>query len=123
MKKILLLLAFLGTVSYACSDDDDNQTPCTNVYTVGIVVSVSDVATAEVLSDGITVTATDGDYAEELELLQQTNKFYGAYERAGTYTITVSGAGYQPQTETVTVTADECHVITQNVDIALQPVG
>ena len=122
MKKILVLLFLLGTLSYACSDDDDNKKPCTNVYTVGIVVSVSDVTTANVLSNGITVTATDGDYVEELELLPQTNKFYGAYERAGSYTITVSGTGYQPKTTTVTVTADECHVITQNVDIALQPV-
>ena len=48
--------------------------------------------------------------------------FFGAAERAGTYRITVSKAGYQTWTRTgVQVTADVCHVHPAQAEARLQP--
>lgn len=123
MKKVLLLLAFVGAVSFSCSDDDDqvNAAPCTDVVTPGLEITVKDGGTT--LTNGITVTATDGDYIEQLNPSEETGIFKGADEREGNYIITVTGDGYQPYTsETITVTSDECHVITQEVTVNLAPV-
>ncbi len=42
------------------------------------------------------------------------------YEVAGELQIDVSAAGFQPSSTLVTVTADECHVITELLDVVLQ---
>lgn len=119
MKKFTALLVFL---SLGCSHNDDDTTNCTDVYTPGLIVTVKDASTGAVLSDNVTVTATDGDYIEELHVPEPETDFYGAYERKGTYVITVTSDGYIPYTsDPVTVDADECHVLTQDVSVMLQP--
>lgn len=123
MKKVILLLAFIGAVSFSCSDDDDqvNNTPCTDVVVPGLNVTVKDGGIT--LTSGVTVTATDGEYIEQLVLSTDQNQYLGAWERGGDYIITVTGEGYQPYTsETITVTSDECHVITEEVTVNLSPI-
>jgi hypothetical protein len=123
MKKVLLFLAFVGAVSFSCSDDDDqvNTEPCTTLVVNGLEVTVKD--GAAILTNGITVTATDGDYIEQLSPSEETGVFKGAAERGGDYIITVTGDGYQPYTsETITVESDECHVITEELTVNLNPI-
>ncbi len=119
MKKLIILLAFL---SFACSGDDGDGVVCTEEARAGLVVRVKDSQTSEFITNGITVTAQDGSYTEELENYLGNVEFTGAFERAGTYTITVEGDVYETfTTEPVTVTEDVCHVITEDVTITLQP--
>lgn len=121
MKKLIPILAFIGCLTYACSDDDDANTPCTTEVVPGLEITVTDITTDAILGEGLTVTATDGNYIEVLDYFDGTKNFYGADERAGTYTITVTGTGYQPYvSNAVTVTADRCHVVTQKISIALE---
>ena len=124
MKKIILFLAILGGITIACSDDDETTvTPCTDEFVSGLIVKITNETTGAGLVEGITVTATDGTYIEELDGLPQVQEFRGAGERVGTYTITVTGEGYEPYvSEAVTVTRNDCHVITQNVNVALTPI-
>jgi len=124
MKNLIFFLAILGGMTIACSDDDSEATvtPCTDEFVPGLKVLVTNEITGAGITEGITVTATDGTYIEELDGLPQVQEFRGAGERVGTYTITVTGEGYEPYvSEAVTVTRDDCHVITQNVNVALTP--
>jgi len=47
--------------------------------------------------------------------------YAGPFERAGTFTVTVSKTGFQSAMTTVTVGSDECHVIGQKVTLTLVP--
>lgn len=122
MKKPVLIAAVFGLL-FACSDDDGaKDVICTEEFVAGLVVTVKDADTGEVLEDGVVVTATDGNYTEDLETIPQTTGFYGAYERRGNYIITVAKKGYADYTsDTIEVDADRCHVITEQVTVELQP--
>lgn len=105
-----------------CDEDDDIY--CTQEAKAGLNVTVKDAATNEILSEGVTVVAQDGNYTETLEAFtgDATTVFIGAWERQGTYIVTVSKQGYQTFTSSaIQVTADECHVIPQLLNVALQP--
>lgn len=124
MKKLILFFALLAL---ACSGDNDPNDAhnCTEEARAGLNITVKDAVTNEFLGEGITVVATDGQYTETLEYMgypdMQAN-FAGAWERPGTYVLTVSGAGYQTYTsEPVIVGSDVCHVIQEMVTVALQP--
>ncbi|ESU29181.1 hypothetical protein FLJC2902T_12230 [Flavobacterium limnosediminis JC2902] len=124
MKKILLLLClFPFLMANQCNDDDDNgQVNCTQEARAGLNVTVHDAVTHAVLTESVTVVATEGTYIETLELIPGSDIFSGAWERQGSYVLTVSKEGYQTYTsETIVVTADVCHVIPQNVMVQLVP--
>jgi len=123
MKKIFLLLAcspFL--LAMTCEDDDEIY--CTQEAKAGLNITIKDALTDGLLSTGVSVIAQDGSYSETLEQFpnQEVPVFIGAWERVGTYVVTVSKEGYQTFTsEPVVVTADVCHVIPQQVTVELQP--
>lgn len=123
MKKILLFLSIIAvTVSCNSSDDDSNPTNCTEEFVYGLNVNVKDAVTNAVLREGVLVKAVDGTYIETLETVESIPTFVGAGERSGNYTVTVSKQGYQTFTsQVVSVKADECHVLTQTLAVALQP--
>ena len=125
MKKIILFLACMPFLLItSCNNDDDDAIVCTLEAKAGFNITVKDATTNAVLSDGVTVTAQDGTYTETLEQLPNNEipVFIGAWERAGTYVITVSKEGYQTFTsEPIVVTADVCHVIPQVLTLNLQP--
>lgn len=68
--------------------------------------------------------ARDGSFVDTLEvyeLSEGTLDFYGAYERAGRYDITISKPGYQTwQRTNIRVSEDECHVRTVRLDALLE---
>ncbi|HBI01320.1 MAG TPA: carboxypeptidase-like regulatory domain-containing protein [Flavobacterium sp.] len=123
MKKIFLLLActpFL--LAMTCEDDDEIY--CTQEAKAGLNITVKDAVTDELLSTGVTVIAQDGSYSETLEQFpnEEVPVFIGAWERVGTYVVTVSKEGYQTFTsEPIVVTADVCHVIPELLTVELQP--
>lgn len=124
MKKIFLVVACMPfLLATTCDEDDDVY--CTQEAKAGLNITVKDAVTSEVLSTGVTVIAQDGDYTETLEAFtgdNETTIFIGAWERVGTYTVTVSKVGYQTYTsELIIVTADVCHVIPQLITVNLQP--
>ena len=124
MKKLLLLLFCMPFIFLSSCDDsdDNNQIVCTLEVRAGLNVTVSLDAMSSITGEGVMVVATDGTYSETLEYVDINNPvFSGAYERQGTYIITVSKDGYQTYTSApITVTADVCHVIPQQVHVVLQ---
>lgn len=123
MKKIILFLAFVPMLwAFQCSGNDD--VICTMEARAGLNIIVKDVLTGEFLSEGVTVIAQEGDYSETLQLLTWDNTavFLGAWERKGTYDVTVTKDGYQTFTSApITVTADICHVIPVEFTVEMIP--
>jgi hypothetical protein len=123
MKKLFLFFLF-STLFFtsSCDDNDDNQIFCTDQFVYGLNVIVLDSSTGNPIFQDIEVKAIDGTYQELLELVPSLEyAFVGAGERAGTYVITITKAGYQTYTSApIVVTRDECHVIPQSLTVNLQ---
>lgn len=121
-KKIVLLLVL--TILISCSSDDTNPQNCTEVYVFGLNVTIKDVNTQNILTEGITVTAKDGAYEEQLLRIEDSDYFLGAGEREGSYIIEVTSNNYQTLISNpilVERTEDGCHVITQVLEFQLIP--
>ncbi|TAH04950.1 MAG: hypothetical protein EAZ15_00355 [Sphingobacteriales bacterium] len=100
----------------------DDGIVCTMEAKAGLNVSVSLQNSSNLEQIGITVTAKDGLYTENLVAYppHQLN-FTGAFERKGNYIITVSKTGYKTYTSgVINVIADRCHVIPQIVNVVLE---
>lgn len=123
MKKIMLFLSILAISCNSNDDNDDGQTNCTDIFVYGLNVTVKDAVTDATLQEGVLVKAVDGSYVETLQVEEiPSTVFVGAGERAGNYILTVSKDGYQTFTsQVITLTADECHVIGQDITVELQP--
>lgn len=99
------------------ADPGPPQTVCTLEARSALAVTVVDATTGARVT-GATVRATDGTRSENLTGLEGV--YSGAHERPGTYTIVVSHPAYQQwQRAGVVVEADECHVITEQVEARL----
>lgn len=123
MKKLFLFLACMPFL-LATTCEEDDEVICTQEAKAGLNISVKDAVTQDLLSLGVTVIIQDGLYNETLEefIGEDFSFFMGAWERVGTYTVTVSKEGYQTFTsEPIVVTADVCHVIPQQITVDLQP--
>lgn len=123
MKKWIFLLCFTPfLMATQCNEDDNNPVNCTQEARAGLNVTVEDAVTHTVLTEGVIVVATEGTYSETLERVPGSEVFSGAWEREGSYILTVSKEGYQLYTsETIVVGADVCHVIPQNRTVPLVP--
>lgn len=119
----MLLLCFTPLLlATQCNEEDNNQVNCTEEARAGLNITVQDAISHAVLADAVTVQASEGTYSETLERIPGSDVFSGAWEREGSYVLTVSKAGYQPYTsETITVIADVCHVIPHSRTIQLIP--
>jgi hypothetical protein len=121
-----LLLGFLGLVTTSCTTPGD--VVCTENLAFGLTVKVRDSVTGVPAGRQAIVIAQEGSYTETLQFLGAISPtdsltFFGAAERAGTYQITVTKAGYQTWIRSgVEVVADVCHVHPAVVDVRLQPI-
>lgn len=124
MKKVLLLCCFLPfLLSSTCEDSPQDDIFCTTEARAALNIQVRLVGSTTFETEGVSVTATEGSYSEQLSFFTGSSIFSGAYERQGTYIITVSKLGYVSYTSApITVTADECHVIAQSLLVELQPI-
>ena len=104
-----------------CDSNDNNQILCTTEFVYGLNVTVINSETQLPLVEGVTVTAVDQNYSENLELFPGLEYiFSGAGERPGTYTITVTKNGYVTFiSDPIVVEADICHVIPRQVTVTL----
>ena len=125
MKKLLLPTILLLLLN--CNSDDVSEGPtqcCTEVLVYGLKVIVKDLVTANTITNGITITAEDGEYNEELFRSENSSYFTGAGESEGHYIVEVTSNNYQPFISnliSVEKTEDDCHVITQEIEVLLQP--
>ncbi|WP_298555814.1 hypothetical protein [uncultured Algibacter sp.] len=121
--KTKLLIPFLSVLiiaTFSCKTSDDIF--CTDIFVYGLSITVKDANTDAVITENITIKATDGDYEETLMSIESSNAFVGAGERAGTYILTINATNYKDYiTEPIKVSADECHVIPEAIEIMLQP--
>lgn len=106
-----------------CGDGTTGPIVCTDEFVFGISIEVRDGSTGLPAALGADGTLTDGDYVESLQVLGD-DTMVGAGERAGTYDVRITKAGYEPWTAArVTVTADECHVRTVFLEANLLPLS
>lgn len=124
MRKLYLLFMFVPLLLISsCEPNNEDPIFCTQEFVYGLNVTVNDASTGLPLAEGVVVKAVDGTYQENLyNLVGQDGTFYGAGERIGVYTITVTKEGYHTYTSSpIGVPANVCHVITQSLTVNLQP--
>ena len=99
---------------------------CTTDARPGLSVSVVDSVTGALVC-AATVTATDGSYSETLRTLDPLSSadggtqcvFFGAGERAGTYTVDATAEGRESRVTGIEVTRNDCHVIPREITLKL----
>lgn len=127
MKRILWMLCFAPfLMATTCDPEEDHypdSNPCTMEARAGLNVTVSLNGEPATNSDGISITARDGNYIEDLLPVSPTNPvFTGLYERQGNFIVTVRKTGYQDYVSNViTITGDRCHVMTRDLSVNLIP--
>jgi hypothetical protein len=86
-------------------------------------VDVRDSVTNAAVGRGSRIIARDGAYADTAEITNMFDGPYGvAYERQGTYAVTVEQQGYRTWSRSgVRVLREECHVRTVSITARLQP--
>jgi hypothetical protein len=123
----LRVLGLAGLVVSATRCDNPFGASCTTEARPAIVVEIRHAATSVPLADYAVAHVTDGAYSEDLRLCGLTATLEGlsrcgAFERAGTYAVLVTAAGYQSWSATgAQVARDRCHVQTVTLQAALQP--
>ena len=122
MKKLFLFFLFSTFLVTTSCEDIDDRIVCTTQFVYGLNVIVLDSSTGNPIFQDIEVKAVDGTYQEILELVPGLEyAFVGAGERAGTYVVSITKAGYQSYTSApIVLTRDECHVIPQSLTVNLQ---
>ncbi len=109
-------LLFLTLV--ACSSSGDGSGSCTTVFKSGVRATLTDAATGRPIQ-GAVAMLEDGLFLEMM-IEVTPGVYHGAYEREGTYDLTITVIGYLPHaTNGIQVTHDGCHVRTQELSIAL----
>ena len=96
---------------------------CTDIAVAGISLAVVDSITGAQRLSGATVRARDGSFVDSMVFRDDTTLFQSgdagaalALERAGTYAVSVSHAGYRDWTASnVRVRDDGCHVRTAHL--------
>ncbi len=104
-----------------CKENDDENIICTLNYVYGLDINLVEKSTENPITGNVKIIAKDGDYEETLENYDPSTSFYGAGERKGTYTLTVTSDNYKTYiSEPIVVTSDECHVITVSKTFELE---
>ena len=121
----------LGLLALAAACSNDLPTgPCTADRRPGIVVTIRDGTTGEPVADRALGQVEDHRHAEPLEPYGYEGtpsvlaSRAAAFERPGTYEVTVFASGYEPWVRSGVVvdeTRDGCHVLTVELEAALEP--
>jgi hypothetical protein len=98
---------------------------CTAEARPALMVGLADSLTGATTGfTSVTIRAIDGAYADSIVMPTYPDQFNGpvplAYERKGTYTVSVSASGFATWTKSgIVVTGDQCHVSTVPVTAKL----
>jgi hypothetical protein len=123
----VLALGVLCLLSGGC--DSDTALLCTDELVPGICVSVVDAASGQPVACSACGWVIENAYSEALEGFchpslpdsVQDSRLYGAWERAGVYTVFIVKPGYRSWSRSgVEVTEDECHVHTVFLEACLE---
>ena len=105
----------------ACNSTEENPVACTTEARAAINVDVRDSLTGQPAAAGAIGVAAEGSYADTLDAFSATS-LGGAYERAGTYAVTVRKPGYREwRRDGVVVTSDPCHIRPVQLQARLVP--
>ena len=118
-----LVLAIVGStlVSSAC-DFIPGGYSCTTQAVPGIMVQVLDSLTGAPAGRNARIIARAGTVADTANFTEFDGPYPLAFERSGTYAVTVEQQGYRLWSRTgIRVTKDECHVRTVSLTARLQP--
>ena len=120
MKKFMSIT--LVSLLFGCGSKEDTgeveDIACTASIEFSVYVTVYD-EDAKVIENA-SVSYSSEDISGDCEM-DSVGGYYCGEEQSGDVTISVSAEGYVATEETVTVEADECHVITEMLDITLIP--
>lgn len=95
---------------------------CTDIAVSSVTLTVEDDAGNAIV--GATGSFTvDGGAAEDCEPGGQDGEVICGFEKQGAFEITVSAEGYEAQVVSLSVDADECHVIPEARTVTLSPDG
>lgn len=125
VRAVFVAVAFTAVGAFACSDGE-RSLGCSTQAVMGVGATVIDTSTGDRVCNAV-VVAKDGTYTETLPAFPVTQDaqvsciYFGLKERAGTYTLKATRSGYAPTEQSLTVPADECHVINQRVTLGLTP--
>lgn len=117
------LFAAAALLLCACpksGDDTGEAIACTTEAIASVNVTLVDTAGVPIAS--ASATFTGGSFVDEpCESLDGHGLFACGWEVAGDITIKATADGFAPAEQTVTVAADECHVIPESLSITLSP--
>jgi len=96
---------------------------CTASNDPGVRVTVLTGTFGRAVTDA-TLTLRDGDYTEVMQLISpELGQYVGAFERPGTYTLTVEKFNYETQViENIVVGGDPCHIEPVQLEVLVFPV-
>lgn len=124
------ILTFAALAALACKPtgpgaDTTTANPpvmCTMQAVAALNVDAIDSAKGTPATMGSSIVARSDTYADSTPGAAPTNEPVGlAFEKAGTYTVTVTKPGYKPWSQQgIVVGRDECHVIPQRITAKLQ---
>ena len=124
MIRSLIHLGFIALSASLWGCNSPNDVVCTEIAVPAINVLVRDSVSGSFGSNGATATVVDGSYTDTNtfpDASQPELPISLAYEREGTYVVTVSKSGYRDWvTSGVRVTRDVCHVRTVTLTARLQ---
>ena len=115
MPRRYLTLTGLLTIVSSLSACNIGSYACTDSVEPGIVLEIRDSVSGAGLAAHALATVVDGGFTDSLRFVSDPDSAYqyGLDERAGTYNLTVSAAGYQQWTlNSITVPDGACHVQT-----------
>ena len=115
------LVVFTSLLALAGCLPADAPTACTDIAIASVIVDVSTADGADAAFEVAYRTAAD-DLAP-CDDFGDPGQYVCGYEIVGEVEIEVGAPGYAPQTHTVSVAATEdgCHVVTETLDVVLEP--
>lgn len=113
----LALLPLLAACGDKDGDDSGGEYACTDDLRVSLSVRLRDDAGNAVSGADVTY-AVDGGAAKDCE--EWGGDWACGFEEAGSLEISVVAEGFEPHSEVVQIEADQCHVISQTLDVTLQ---
>jgi hypothetical protein len=116
-------LVVVAVVASGCSGS--TEPACAGVAVPGLAIDVKEAASGLLLRRDVTIVVATNGFQESVTLTpgSPTGPWSGAFERSGTYTVTVRRPGYREwvRSNVVVERADRCHVQTTSVTAELEP--